>query len=338
MPGDEPTGGIDGAASDVPPTPVPPTPFRIGVRPLRDAPWLRIDAGRAARLAHKRARLARDRAAVYRRVSGHEALEREALGQVEGWLAARGESWPASDDPSPLCRAALGVVEDLAVMSRAPEGWVLVSACVACPSLWRLADKIGRPLQTVHAPVPGFGAGTDAARLITRMLDALRPGEPVVRGNWSLHATDRLYLPEHDADHAARLAGTPRERLWYRHERQTLSKLPRAAAVLFTIDVTLTRVGELDAAARRALDAQIDALDAGQRAYRGLDDLPTGRAPAVRRPVRPTTQPTVAQPPARSTGSAGAASTPRAPDGRPSPYPTRTITPDLHGKPRGRTS
>ena len=273
------TEGGGGAASDGPPT-----PFRIGLRPLGDAPWLRVDAGRAGRLARKRACLVRERAAVYRRVPGHEALEREALERIEGWLGERLDgpeaSCPPSDDPSPLCRAALRVVEDLAVMARTPEGWVLVSACVACPSVWRLADKIGRPLQAVHAPVPGYGAGTQAAGLITRMLDALRPGEPVVRGNWSLHATERLYLPEHEADHAARLARGPRERLWYRHERQTLSKLPRSGAVLFTIDVTLTRVGELDAATRRALDAQIDALGPEQRAYRGLDALPAARTPA----------------------------------------------------------
>jgi len=80
-------------------------------------------------------------------------------------------------------------------------------------------------------------------------------------------------LPEHDPDHAHRLAGMSFEERWFRHERQTLSKLPRSGDVLFTIDVTLTRVGELDAAARAALVTQIDALDPARRAYRGLAQI-----------------------------------------------------------------
>ena len=155
-------------------------------------------------------------------------------------------------------------------MSRTERGWTLVAACVASPSVWRLADKIGRPLGEVHAPVPGFASGTRADALIERMFDALRPDAPVVRGNWSLHADAVLHLPRHADDHAARLARAPLEALWLRRERQTLSRLPASGSVLFTIHTAHDRVAALDAATRETLERQLAALGPAERRYRAL--------------------------------------------------------------------
>ncbi|MEZ5865467.1 MAG: DUF3445 domain-containing protein [Geminicoccaceae bacterium] len=43
-------------------------------------------------------------------------------------------------------------------MRAAPEGYRLVGAFVAFPSRWSLAEKIGRPMPAIHAPVPGLEA------------------------------------------------------------------------------------------------------------------------------------------------------------------------------------
>ena len=270
-----------------------PEPFRIGVRPLGDGTWLRIDGGLDAVRADKAALHARDPRAVHRLVgdaggdrgdgaggpidaSVRDATAlagRETLALVAAALGAAGRA-PPPPGPGPLARAALAIVEDLATLVRDGSGWRLVEAFVAAPSVWALDDKIGRALGEVHAPVPGFATGTPNDRTVARMFDALRDGEPVVRGSWSLHADARRFLPRHAPDHAARLAATALDALHLRGERQTLRRLPRSGAVLFTIDTTIRPVASLDGAERGALESQLAAMTPEQRRYRGLPDDP----------------------------------------------------------------
>ena len=257
-----------------------PEPFRAGLRPLGDAPWLRDGAGLGALLAERAALHARDPRAVHRRVGDAgeavdpiflDALERagiDCLALVGGALVAAGREAPTGTGPTPLASAALAVAEDLAALVRDVDGWRLAEAFVAAPSAWRLGEKIGRPLAEVHGPVPGFAAGTEGDALVTRMFDALRPGAPVVRGSWSLHADDRRFLPAHAPDHAARLGRSSLEALFLRTERQVLHRLD-GGAVLFSID---TLIGRVDALEARELEAQLARLTPAQRAYRGLPE------------------------------------------------------------------
>ena len=269
-----------------------PEPFRIGVRPLGDAPWLRIDDALDAARVDKAVLHARDPRAVHRRIGDARAEGAEGVGEpvdvalaaatalageetlalVRVALAAAGRAPPPATGPTPLARAALGVAEDLATLVRDASGWRLVEAFVAAPSAWVLGDKIGRVLGEVHAPVPGFEAGTTNDRTIARMFDALRDGVPVVRASWSLHADAHRFLPRHAPDHAARLAAAPLDALHLRRERQTLRRLPASGAVLFTIDTTIRSVASLDGAERDALETQLAAMVPEQRRYRGLPE------------------------------------------------------------------
>ena len=42
-------------------------------------------------------------------------------------------------------------------MRRGEDGWRLAAGSLCFPSSWSLDEKFGRPLQEIHAPVPGFG-------------------------------------------------------------------------------------------------------------------------------------------------------------------------------------
>ena len=129
-------------------------------------------------------------------------------------------------------------------------------------------------MDEVHAPVPGFGAGSRNADLITRMFDHLRPDMPVIRWNWSLYGDDALFHPE-AASPDARRFGPDAQRIFVRLERQTLRRLPVSGDILFTIRIyvdPLAAVARQPEAGRvaRALAEQLAGLDDAQLAYKGM--------------------------------------------------------------------
>jgi hypothetical protein len=199
-------------------------------------------------------------------IAGHPALPSAAM----------------SDMPA-LQAAALLVQEDLVLMRRGQAGWRLAAASLCFPSSWTLAEKFGKPLQDIHEPVPGFGAGTRTAELIERIFDRLSADRPVERRNWSIQAGDALHQPLSHDGRSARAAGT-RSRFpggdaaahaFIRVERQTLRKLPVSGDILFTIRIHLDPLSALSAHPDRrslaaAFAAQLNALDAEQLGYKGL--------------------------------------------------------------------
>ena len=126
----------------------------------------------------------------------------------------------------------------------------------------------------IHAPVPGF-AGQMGDR-VARIFDHLQPNEPVWRLNWSLHDDPTLPLP--GPTEGPRFDGVEGDRLiaraFLRVERQTLMKLPRSGAILFTIKTYIDPLPALlDAGGAEVtadLIAGLTAMDEAQLSYKGL--------------------------------------------------------------------
>jgi hypothetical protein len=228
-------------------------PFRLGLAPIARSSWL-AEAIAPEEQARKRDLLRHQRDAVLARVSGWDAIVDAAAVAVAQRLSERGIERAAGqgadgaphapappDEPDPLARAALGVPEDLCVMARAPAGWTLVGACLCSPSFWRLGEKIGRPLDAVHAPVSGL---VDALGVqIAQFLDRLPVGRVFERRNWNLHHEAERFHP-HPETAPAPTAPEDCAMLHVRSERQTLAKLD-ADSILFTIDVGQFPLGSI---------------------------------------------------------------------------------------------
>ena len=224
----------------------------MGLKALDPAAWLERDDTYEGQLAEKRRLLATRRDEVVAALPASLPAQREAAARLlahlehhlpDGYRFApdavhdrvTGERFvPAEFAAMPLELAARLIQEDLCLFEASPDGYRLSAAVVAFPARWRLADKIGRPLPAIHAPVPGY-----AERLATpvdRLFASLRAKRPVWRVNWSLVDTQALFLPP-EARAATPVAEPARlgETMWLRVERQTLTRLPESAAVLFTI-------------------------------------------------------------------------------------------------------
>ena len=273
-------------------------PFTIGLRPLELGDWLDVDAMLEQHLAEK------DRlyAEIPERILVEEADTRDAQAEVlemlrEHLLAVHPQTHRRIGDdilvgtsgrrvrafgeiPDPLRTASRLVQEDLILMRKDDRGWRLVAGSLCFPSSWTLAEKFGLPLHNIHDPVPEFGTNTRNGDLITRMFDNL--SRPVIRWNWSIQADDALYHPFSNVERIDRATQRPSKfpdgdvaAAFIRVERQTLRKLPRTGAILFTIKICLDPISVLRshpdrAALARSFASQLGEMNAEQLDYKGL--------------------------------------------------------------------
>ena len=70
---------------------------------------------------------------------------------------------------------------------------MLTGAVLCFPSSWTLADKLGKPLLRIHAPVASYDAQMGAR--VQRMFDAIRPEQPLWRANLLRYTNPALYQP-----------------------------------------------------------------------------------------------------------------------------------------------
>jgi hypothetical protein len=240
----------------------------MGLSRGREDDWLRPDEHRDAELAEKARLLAERHDEVFAAEAGTEDAGAETLALVRDWLVAHRPELTVPEVPGgvhPLEAAGRLVQEDLCLMVDRDGAPHLDAACLCFPSHWRLADKIGRPAAQVHGPVPHYD--TDLAVRVDRYLTRLPTDVIGVRRNWMVHDSAALFAPVPPPAVKRR----PDE-LWLRSERQTLRRLPRTGAVLFTIRVQQVPFGALaarpDVAA--ALAARIRAQPADLTEMNGL--------------------------------------------------------------------
>lgn len=209
------------------------TPFRMGLAEIVLADWLAEPIAVQERL--RKQTLIRDNAAsVLGEVPDTEPLRARVVGAIAHELSGRAAFAGRVDATArSLAEAALWVPEDLCVLAPSDSGYRLISACLCSPSYWRLGEKLGLPIDQVHAPVRGLTEAVGG--YIERFLDRLPCGRVFRRRNWSIHQEDRLYHPEPEQwpEHLAADACTD---LYMRSETQTLRRFD-AGALLFTIRV-----------------------------------------------------------------------------------------------------
>ncbi len=224
-------------------------PYRIGMglHALELADWLLVTSDHAAEVAEKR-RLLEAGADISRLLPEGEEGAAEMAALVEAHLRAHAPDVQMDAAvTNPLTRAGLAVQEDLCLLQASPEGYRLVGGFVAFPSRWSLAEKLGRPMPAIHAPVPGLEQAIGGP--VRLFFERLQADRPVWRVNWSLTDDPVLHQPSTAFRRTTTevTAADAGRQLWLRVERQTLRRLPRTGLVLFTI---LTFVEPLASLAR----------------------------------------------------------------------------------------
>jgi hypothetical protein len=270
------------------------SPFRlsIGLRRIDPAAWITVDEAYGADLVERERVLAAHFDEVVQCVDTDDAREacRELLDLLVDALEIDGQGlWRRGDDGSiavgptgwsfdpadpddHLTAVAHLVADDLCVLDG--EALVLVAGAVCFPNRWRLGDKLGHDIVTVHDPVPGFRP--EMGDPVRRVLTKLRPGKVVERRNWSLLTDVTLYQPEAPAvalGAPTLTAANAGEHVWVRVERQTLRRLPETGVIVFGIRTLQRRLAEVGSADRDALATAVEELPQDMAAYKSIDDI-----------------------------------------------------------------
>lgn len=235
--------------------PIDPAGYKLpGTRPIGADEWAVTDEIYALQMA-ERDRLIRERRDdVFRILPQAEPAAREVLDHVLALVA----TWPGyivspssvtrpdgvtvdMSGDHPLLIAGRLLQEDLCILEydETAAEHVLTGAILCFPSYWVLAEKLGRPMMSIHVPVPHYDESV--GRRVQRLLDSIRADAPLCRFNFLKTDEPQLFKPRSEADKKAR----PAIGKFLRSERQCLVRMPKSNAVLFTIHTYTVRNTEV---------------------------------------------------------------------------------------------
>lgn len=268
-------------------------PFTLGLAPCDEADWIEPDALLSQHLLEKDRLLTEASETVYRTTSGMTEAETELVSLLADHLPRHHPHLYRRDGNAitvmpmkrqfdltgvghaPLTLAGRLAQEDFCLIRPLTDGThELGAACLCFPSSWSLAEKIGRPLEAVHGPVPGYRA--DLADRVNRLFTRLPAGRILCRTNWSLDEGPALHRPQpHSHDRWLAENGDPLDHVFVRTERQTVRRLPETGVIVFTIKIgqdALSTLKDHPQAANLAagMARQLRAMTAAQAAYKGL--------------------------------------------------------------------
>jgi hypothetical protein len=213
-----------------------------GILPVEGRDWLRLDEAYAPQMALRDRLIAAQPEVVHALLPQARPAGEELYQATLDWLrtapgftfgagsVARPDGITVPLDPSrPLLTLGRLVQEDLCLMERQGEEYVLTGGVLCFPASWSLAQKLGRPLTGIHDPVPVYDA--DIAKRVARLFDAIRPEQPLWRMNYLTYDDFVLHQPRREGERRPQ----PQGHVFIRCERQCLLRLPETRAVVFTI-------------------------------------------------------------------------------------------------------
>ncbi|OBA21918.1 hypothetical protein METBIDRAFT_77460 [Metschnikowia bicuspidata var. bicuspidata NRRL YB-4993] len=236
----------------------------MGIRNMEWDSWIELDNEWMKYHSEKIKRLDEKGTEVYGTLPGAEAAVLELLDEFWAYLPARypslfrqldnglenlltGERFVFKNcteySEDPMVMAAKMVQDDLAIMIEGSDGnYVLKAGAIILPGFWRFKDKVGLPLNQIHTngDVPKYQEKLQSG--MTKFFTRLTCEKPVVRNNYFIQTDNALgwstSIGDENSDvvgwYTAKPAETP-DQIWYRSERQSLRRLPKTGAVVFTI-------------------------------------------------------------------------------------------------------
>lgn len=177
------------------------------------------------------------------RTMERSAHPQEVFACLDGWGAAVAGVFDAIPHDTP---------DDVCILGKVDDRWVLVGGELCFPNRWVLAEKIGLPVLDVHGPVPNYAAQVGAG--VDSLIERLSDGRIVERANWSISDTGLFFEPHTPPP----IPDVDAAELFLRVERQTLRQL--GDVVVFTIRTYMEPMHRFARRPRRQIDDFIGVL------------------------------------------------------------------------------
>jgi hypothetical protein len=198
-------------------------------------------------------------------------------------------------ETSPLELCERIVQEDLILMRPSPtdqtgvasteQSYYMAAAAVVF-SFNELPEKLGKPAEFIHAPVPGFEK--HIRKTLNRTFSNLKPEMPMWRNNWGI-APEGSTLDEplygsstaHEDRSFANVSVEEVKQKVLKVEYQTIRRLPRTGYLLFTVKTMGDVIQSLEncpSTAAGCLAASIRGMSPAMRKYKGIEDDATCEA------------------------------------------------------------
>lgn len=192
-------------------------------------------------------------------------------------------------DTKPLELCERIVQEDLILMrpdntvSDAIKPYKMAAASVVF-SFNELQEKLGKPAEFIHAPVPGFM--THLRKTLNMTFSKLKPEKPLWRNNWGIAPTGTLDEPLYGSTDAhkdrtfADITVDEVKAKFLKVEYQTIRRLPKSDYLLFTVKTMADPMSSLESVPKAAacLAASIRGMSTNMRKYKGIEDDKTCEA------------------------------------------------------------
>ena len=216
-----------------------------GILPVDLSDWIQIDEAYAGQMQRRDELIATRLDEVHQMMPRALPMAQELLShvltntrqiKVKGDVATRCDGTQvALNYDAPLQTLARLVQEDFLIHELQGDAHVLVGAVLCFPASWTLAHKFGHSTIDIHAPVEDYD--DLVAAKVERLFHAIRPEQPLMRRNALRYADPELFQPNRDGD-AGREGNAG---IYIRSERQTLVRLPKTGAVVFSVHTYLVR-------------------------------------------------------------------------------------------------
>lgn len=184
---------------------------------------------------------------------------------------------PLAEDP--MAMAAKMVQDDLALMIEGEDGqYYLRGGAIMLAGFWRLRDKVNLPLSAIHTSgdVPKYNEKLKSG--MEKFFVRLTCDKPVVRNNYFIQTDSDLawssLIGDEDNEVVGWFTSEPAQaidQIYYRSERQSLRRLPKSGAIVFTIRtyfLPITRMCQEPHVPRRLLEG-IELWTDDVQEYRG---------------------------------------------------------------------
>ncbi|MDG1529838.1 MAG: DUF3445 domain-containing protein [Paracoccaceae bacterium] len=244
-----------------PPWMLPQTRRLPGVMPMEKGDWIRIDDAYGAQMAERQRLVDTQFTDIFATCEGSDAACTEVLERIlleletTSGFSRQGDVITCPDGrevvldySNPLLTAGLLVQDDLCVLEKKGDEYDLTAAILCFPASWSLAEKIGKPMMAIHAPVASYTP--DIGKRVSRMFDAIHVDRPLWRANGLLYQDPTLFQPR---TMAARRQRPDDDAAFIRSERQCFIRLPKSGAVLFSIHTYVLRQSDLTADQQKLL-------------------------------------------------------------------------------------